>query len=440
MEKENDMATNMDNIKLYVTKGFGKNHKSYLTANKVLEELGQEQDKFNSILDSDTLNVLLSENPTPAKTVVAVLNVISKLSTYAGPIGQVVNSVVSLVSIFIGGTTGGKAGEVAEKTVKNALRDQRQDDLLDDLAGLARLYREAQTYMNAIGGGEELSGAEVTHMLSMYSLTREPIRLLEKLRRHIERNLKQRTVEGARQVLKLTQLYCQMSTTRWLLLYQMCHLASQCKETDDTARGMKAILGLRIRHPELKWILQPATPAEALPSALYLPSVYPDIHRYIHFTCMSEELQEESIPGVLRDLPQPPTTPVPMAVEKWPRKHIPFTPDDQHNCFTVEFAPEIEGLWRLHLGNSGFVMKNKVKNMYEISEDGEQAMLVRYIKTRDGKTMLMRWENTQQETPSWLCVTSSLFSGRFLADGGTDDPGDCGYWQLNSSQANVNHI
>ena len=464
------------------------------------DDIQNFHDALNSLSNSDTLKLLLSDKVdderTPADTAVAVLGVISKLSCYAGPIGQSVSSLAALVSLLIGGRTGGKAGDMAERTVKKALRDHSQEELMVELSGLARLYREAQTYMNTLGTGKDLTASEVTHILSMYSLTREPIRLLEKLRRHIERNLKQRTVEGARQVLKLTRMYCQMSTTRWLLLYQMCHLASQCKETNDTARGMKAVLGLRVRHPELKWLLQPATPAEALPSALYLPSVYPDIHRYIHFTCMSEELQEESIPGVLRDLPQPPTTPVLMAVEKWsssylhvdrtPRRSLRYAP--KGDGFTFEFQPangssvtketsteanevalatgvsgatgaketgvsgattdlesiETRGdtcvsgkpsdeLWRLH-SSVGNVIRNK-RNMYGSYEDDVVAegevvdVLVRYVTTRDGKTMLLRW---REERPAWLYVHSTILSRRFLKEGGTQDPGVQGYWNLNN--------
>lgn len=150
-------------------------------------------------------------------------------------------------------------------------------------AGVGRLYAEWQKYMSHMG--DTPTKIEVDDLLQSYDLTKGS-KFLGQLMANIHREKSRRKdAQGARELLEVVRLYCQLSTLREMLLHQMYVLVVNSEGVEgrqSTVRGIKGVLDMQQDvNRKLEFLHLPSMDEVAIAS-VYNPEEYPEIAQYLH--------------------------------------------------------------------------------------------------------------------------------------------------------------
>ncbi len=367
---------------------------------------------------------LLSKDP--IKVATGILDTVASYAPMAGPSGIALGQLASLLSGMIGGKGGPE--DALKVTITEMMKQFRDEELHDKANGLVDAFKVAQTFMNSLQQREDLTVDDVN---ILYDEVANDIGVdfLGEFANHILREAgRADSFEKANDVLRLVQLYCQLSLSREMLLQQKYVLTLRSEESSSIAMGVHAVIKSEagMRRDDLQFILRPPTAKEAIVASVYTSSRWPILDKYMKHVGVKERL------GPLKDLKQK------LSVQKWPdcfsdnekfgeyheRYYLSTT---QGGGVTVYFEQVDNDYWHINLlrhdlrlsFGGGYWGCNPPDSEVLVKGSTE----IKILGTEDGKCLL----SPKVWPDHFLYVTNTLQGPLDTYKG---DPGEAGYWNI----------
>ncbi len=230
-----------------------------------------------------------------------IIQLVSALAPVVSVAGVVVSAIPHLVSSFLGTLGDWHTGKAVETLITEALEKYRSQELREKGAGVGKEFAVALGYMGGLGTNP--TSKEIDDLLRVFT-PQTGVKFLGELMSNIQGHAgKKKNEKEARELLEAVRLYCQLSSMREFLLYQMYYVMANsqgAEEREGTLRAIQKVLDVeKSCNRDLEFLLVPSL-TQIYIALAYTPAEYPEIAQYLKHLGTPDPPVPEPLDQVLR--------------------------------------------------------------------------------------------------------------------------------------------
>ncbi|KAK3753820.1 hypothetical protein QZH41_005377 [Actinostola sp. cb2023] len=172
----------------------------------------------------------------PIGAVQGAINIVGAISTFFGPVGQLVSIGLGFVSALLGlfgkGPKPKSMQQLVREQIDEALDEFRDETLTDRASGMIRAFTVSKSYLD----GAAVSGEPLSENEMIIASTRVPMtqgsEFMGELATVIDRLLRENQKSDAKKCIKYCELYAQLAGLKDMMLTQMISMSSPAMQND----------------------------------------------------------------------------------------------------------------------------------------------------------------------------------------------------------------